>query len=434
MSFNSQKGVVTLATILLGFTIASLLTAGAGVYTHVEERIELSKVVKTIRDNAHTLKKHHADDPRAWAQAEAWERMARSIESHKDIIYSQKMLKEAATLGINLIPGKLPFKKGTKEVIEFAKDIYDTDSALEEAWRDQPQEVSPEMKDFFKALSKGKVDADALEIAMLHTREQALIRKWEEFLAEKKAQEEWQRQQEEQQQEYREMFIQNTINKLKETGSLPSTYKRLWKQSGLQKELANYPQIADALKETEVSVTQKEKQEIDDIVHGVVSQNEALKEALAESLTKKQGDWEKDIAQIVEQMSKIATEGVEIPEEEEKVPPIKEEKIIDKYLQCEKKCFTKCHFLIEDFCCTNTIGDGISLNECYPGDIKDLKSSKESCYKAKEGYCSWGYETEYMSSEVCIEAITKYLECEKNCFREEGCSVERLLKEYGLSE
>lgn len=326
MSFKSQKGVVTLLTVLLWtFSICGLLTTGAKVYTHIEEKIEMDKVAKMMREGAHNLKEYHTDDPRARAQAEAWERMAHSIETHEDVFYSKKMLKEAFDVGLNLIPGRLPLVgKGTKEAVELAKDIYDTDKGLEEAYRDEPEEPSCEMKDFLKSLSKGKIDADALEIVMLQIREQAVVRAWEKLLEEKKADEEWQRQQEEHLDKYRDMFIQNTLNKLNETGELSSYYKRLWSKPGLQEELAKYPQIAKALKEAaeeeeEVAVvTQEEKEEINDLVHQLVSQNETLKEALKKTITKKQGDWEKDADQIESSIEKAFIPQWKLREEYEK--------------------------------------------------------------------------------------------------------------------
>lgn len=304
MKSNSQRGALPLAVILLIFTIGGLITAGGSVYTHVKEKQELKEVVKMIRDNAHNLKKNHASDPEAWAQAEAWEYMAKAIENHEDIVYSKKMLKEAVNLGINLIPGNLPFKKGTKEAIEMAKNLYDTDNALKEAWRDQPKKPSKEMVDFLKAISKGKISASSLEIAMLHAREQALTRQFDKLKADIAADEAWQKKQEEHLQKYHERFIQNTLKELKETGKLSSYYKRKWKQDNFKNDLSEYPQITEALRkpDDDEPVTEEEKEQIDEMFHQIVSEDEDLKEALGGGIIEDEGDWEKN---TLEMMSKV---------------------------------------------------------------------------------------------------------------------------------
>lgn len=328
--FKSQRGAVVLGTILLTFTICGLITTGVGVYSHVEQKRELKKVVKMIRENAHNLKKNHSDDPHAFAQAEAWERMAASIDTHEDIVYNKKMLKEAANLGINLIPGKLPFKKGTREAIEFWKNIYDTQNGLKDSWGNEPKEPSKEMKDFLKAISKGRVSADALEIVMLRVREQALDRKLEKLKADIKADKEWKEGQQELLTKYRQMFIENTLKNLRETGKLSSYYKRRWKRDGLPEDLAQYPEIVEVFNKPDkpdkpdeelLPITEEEKEEINNLVHEVVSQNEQLKDVLKESLDDDQGDDEKVVGQLVEILQEVAEselEGGGQEEEDEK--------------------------------------------------------------------------------------------------------------------
>lgn len=340
MKFSSQKGVLTLAAILLIFTVGGLITAGGSVYTHVKEKQELKEVVKMIRDNAHNLKKNHASDPEAWAQAEAWEYMAKAIENHEDIIYSKKMLKEAATLGINLIPGNLPFKKGTREAIEMAKNLYDTDNALKEAWQDQPKKPSKEMVDFLKAISKGKISGSALEIMMMKARAQALNRQVDDIKEKLEADERWQQKQRDHLDNYRQLFIKNSIKsaleQLEKNGKLSSYYKGLFEEDRFKNQLGNYPQIASALKNIDEMdpVTEEEKEAIDETAMETIEEDEELTEALGEGILEDLGDWKKSVLETMAKAMDIS--GISEEEKAEEGEDGKKKSYKEKVKECKE--------------------------------------------------------------------------------------------------
>jgi len=306
VNLKDNRGAVALATILLGFTLGGLICGAAGAREHYLEKENMTEVVTMIREAAETMKASHGDDPYAIAQAAAWESMAREIEINKDFVYERQMLQESINLAVGLIPGRLPIAKASQELVEAGLNLYNTYIAVGSILAEEPAEPSEEMKAFIKSLSQDKAFSDALEMAILNARKQALIRSIDNLksdLAEDKA---FQEKQQELRQNYHDLFIQHALRDLEEDSQLSSTTKRWLMKGDWEEDLRKYPQLREALKNKQTKpTTEDEKMEIDGIFTQIVKEDKSLTEVLAENMENKQADWEKDIGQMVVQLGKI---------------------------------------------------------------------------------------------------------------------------------
>lgn len=310
-SFKSQRGDMGISLLLTGFTIAGLLLAGGSSYVNYKNKIDMEDAIKIVRESAQDLKRKQGNNAFHEAQIKALQDMADAMERNNDFNYDRKMLKTALDLGINLIPGQLPLAQGTKEFIEMAKNIYDTNNAINDSFGDKPEKPSQEMIDFYKALSKGKISPSALEIAMLRTEAQAVNKELNQLLSDIEKQEAWNEEQKELLDDYGKQFVKNSIQsslkELEKTGGVSSYYRKLWQREEFQKELSNYPQIISALKEPEdyTPVTSDEKEAADSLILDLISKNELTQKLLAEDESSNQGDWKKRVDEIVGKLEEI---------------------------------------------------------------------------------------------------------------------------------
>lgn len=322
LRLKCQRGAASLLTIILGvFTVCGLITASANIGMYVQDSNEMKRLAGMIIANADTLKRNHGDDPIAVAQADAWINMAEAIKRTNKFTTIKKLTGETMAAGVNFVPGQLPLAKGTKEAIEMGKNVYDTITGLNSAYGKEPKKPSKEMTDFFRAITQGKISPDALQIAMMKVRAQALNRQVDDLSAKLKAQEAWQEKQRKHLDNYKRLFVANSIKnaqeQLEKSGKLSSYYKKLFKEDRFKKQLGSYPQITEALKDTDElePVTEKEKEAIDETIMEVVEESEELQKALGEAALDDLGDWEKSVLQTLAKVMEIPAQLTEEDEE-----------------------------------------------------------------------------------------------------------------------
>lgn len=392
MKLKSQKGEVALLTIILGvFTICGLITTSANLGMQVHESGEMKKLAGMIVDNANTLRRNHQDDPIAVAQADAWVNMAEAIKRTNNFATIKKMTGEMMAAGANFIPGQLPFAKGTREAIEMGKNVYDTITGLNSAYGKQPKKPSKEMKDFLKAITQGKISPDALEIAMMKVRAQALNRQIDDLSAELQAQEAWQEKQKNLLDNYSRLFVTNSLKsareQLEENGKLSSYYKKLFEEDRFKKQLGSYPQITEALKNTDElePVAEEEKEAIDETAMEVVEESKELQEALGEVALDDLGDWQKSVLQTL-------AKAMEIPVQED-----------ETYQQKIQKCKTERDRIVsekqrkqkEDSECSKSCGPAMingAINQAGLECINNCMSKMDITAGVDETMADYDYE------------------------------------------